>query len=102
MSASTASAAARPVLTTLETKLQKESRQIRLARILSNPTKRHGIELELFLTSLNDVTDYIALSYTWGSAELDPQTGKEYPSDNFEIDYNGGTIELTENLFDFL
>ena len=76
---------ARPVLTSLETKLRKESQQIRLVQILSNPAKEHGIELELVLTSLDDAPDFVALSYTWGSAELDPETGKEYPQANSNI-----------------
>ena len=56
---------ARPVLTSLETKLRKESRQI---RILSNAAKEHDIELELVLTYLDDAPDFLVLSYTWGSA----------------------------------
>ncbi|KAJ4345502.1 uncharacterized protein N0V89_011634 [Didymosphaeria variabile] len=77
------------------------ARDIRLVRILPRANVPHGFDLELSTTSLDDPIPYVALSYTWEAAELDPETGASAPPLEFEVGCHDGYITVTENLFDF-
>ncbi|KAI6082987.1 heterokaryon incompatibility protein-domain-containing protein [Hypoxylon rubiginosum] len=78
------------------------ARDIRLVRILPKANDLDGFELKLSTTHLDDPIPYVALSYTWEAAELDPKTGDFAPTLKFEVRCHGGYIKVTENLLDFL
>ncbi|XXH01833.1 hypothetical protein Hte_008195 [Hypoxylon texense] len=81
----------------------QRARDIRLVRILPKiDDDDHGFELELSTISLDNPIPYVALSYTWDAAELDPKTGDFGLTSNFEVECHGGRLTVTENLFDFL
>ncbi|KAI4861031.1 heterokaryon incompatibility protein-domain-containing protein [Hypoxylon rubiginosum] len=80
----------------------QRARDIRLVRILPRIDDDYDFELELSTTSLDDPIPYVALSYTWDAAELDPKTGHFEPTSDFEVECHGGRLSVTENLFDFL
>ncbi|RYP87616.1 hypothetical protein DL769_000475 [Monosporascus sp. CRB-8-3] len=80
-----------------------ERGMIRLVRVLSDDENVHGLKLELSLASMDDHIPYVALSYTWGCAELNFETGEEaYAQNDFYVECNGASVKVTENLFDFL
>ncbi|RYP79497.1 hypothetical protein DL770_006636 [Monosporascus sp. CRB-9-2] len=80
-----------------------ERGNIRLVRILPDDENIHGLKLELSLASFDDYIPYIALSYTWGCAELNFETGEEaYAQGKFYVECQGASVKITENLFDFL
>ncbi|KAI8945552.1 heterokaryon incompatibility protein-domain-containing protein [Xylaria longipes] len=77
--------------------------QIRLLRILRTEENSYGFELELLSTSLNNITPYTALSYTWGPAAMQVETGEPYNDETrVEVKCNRASLQVTENLFDFL
>ncbi|KAI1773235.1 heterokaryon incompatibility protein-domain-containing protein [Hypoxylon cercidicola] len=78
------------------------ARDIRLVRILPRTDNRYGFELELSTISLDNPIPYVALSYTWDAAEMDPKTGDVEPTSEFEVECHGGHITVAENLLDFL
>ncbi|KAL1603733.1 hypothetical protein SLS60_005323 [Paraconiothyrium brasiliense] len=78
------------------------ARDVRLVRILPRADDPNGFEIELSTTSLDDPLPFVALSYTWGAAELDPETGQSAPQLEFEVRCREGCIGVTENLMDFL
>ncbi|KAI1760175.1 heterokaryon incompatibility protein-domain-containing protein [Hypoxylon sp. FL1150] len=76
--------------------------EIRLVRILSKADDPNGFELGLSTTSLDDPIPYVALSYTWEAAELNPKTGDHAPTLEFQVKCDGGNVKVTDNLLDFL
>ncbi|RYP40495.1 hypothetical protein DL767_001624 [Monosporascus sp. MG133] len=80
-----------------------ERGKIRLVRIVPDDENIHGLKLELELASMDDPIPYVALSYTWGCAELNFETGEEaYAQNNFYVECQGASVKVSENLFDFL
>lgn len=77
---------------------------IRLLYISADEAKPHGMSLSLKEINLVDEPEYSAFSYTWQLPEYPP--GKQHhdpgSGQNFEVECDGQSMTISENLFRFL
>ena len=62
----------------------------------------HGFSLRLGIFALDDAPPFDALLYTWSPPQFSKNPADDLKTRIFEVDCEGKTLSVGENLFDFL